>query len=218
MKFNIQISESQFNKLILSEDVEGEYSKNISKIAPFNISPAATCEAMKLALNSYNIDPLIVGQPGTLSFPGVGRSDGFKLESQQRFIQWYYDVILSPDSVSLRGKAFEGLIGGVFGGSVVNFEGTLDKTDVKVGSNNISIKFSEKFDPASNQTLGGIMKGFNSQLDEDTTGVKEKIRELYPKRITGKNIREIFIDLMTNSIFKDIGKYAGHLMRIYLHF
>jgi hypothetical protein len=206
MKFNIHISESQLNKLILSEDVESEYSKSISKIAPFNISPAATCEAMKLALTSYDILPLRVGYSGILSFPGVGRSDGFKLESQQRFIQWYYDVILSPDSVSLRGKAFEGLIGGVFGGSVVNFEGTLDKTDVKVGSNNISIKFSEKFDPASNQTLGGIMKGFHSQLNEDTTGVKEKIRELYSGRITGKNIREIFIDLMTNSIFKDIGK------------
>ena len=124
MKFNIHISESQFKKLMLSEDVETDYSRNISKIAPFNISPAATCEAMKLALNSYNINPLIVGQSGTLSFPGVTGSDGFKLESQQRFIQWYYDVILSPDSVSLRGKAFEGLIGGVFGGDVVNFEGT----------------------------------------------------------------------------------------------
>jgi hypothetical protein len=205
MKFNIHISESQYSRLMLSEDVEGDYSRSISKIAPFNISPAATCEAMKLALTSYDIPPLRVGQEGTLSFPGVGRSDGFKLESQQRFIQWYYDVILSPDSVSLRGKAFEGLIGGVFGGSVVNLEGTLDKTDVKVGSNNISIKFAEKFDPSKNQTLGGIMKGFHSQLKEDTTGVKEKIRELYPGRITGKTIREIFIDLMTNSIFKDIG-------------
>ena len=147
MKFNIQISESQYNKLMLFEDVEGEYSKNISKITPFNISPAATCEAMKLALKSYNIETLNVGQIGTLSFPGVTGSDGFKLESQQRFIQWYYDVILSPDSVSLRGKAFEGLIGGVFGGSVVNFEGTSDKTDVTVGDNNISIKFSESFNP-----------------------------------------------------------------------
>jgi hypothetical protein len=205
MRFNIKINESQLNKLILSEDIETDYSKSISKIAPFNISPAATCEAMKLALASYDIPPLRVGQAGTLSFPGVGRSDGFKLESQQRFIQWYYDVILSPDSVSLRGKAFEGLIGGVFGGSVVNFEGTLDKTDVKVGSNNISIKFAEKFDPSKNQTLGGIMTGFKKQLDEDTTGVREKILELYPGRITGKTIRKIFIDLMTNSIFKDIG-------------
>ena len=205
MKFNIQISESQFNKLILSEDVEGEYSKNISKIAPFNISPAATCEAMKLALNSYNIDPLIVGQPGTLSFPGVGRSDGFKLESQQRFIQWYYDVILSPDSVSLRGKAFEGLIGGVFGGSVVNFEGTSDKTDVTVGDNNISIKFSESFNPNKDQTLGGIMRGFHPQLNEDTTGVKEKINELYKVKIDSKNIKNVVKDLMTNPIFGDTG-------------
>jgi hypothetical protein len=85
----------------------------------------------------------------------VTGSDGFKLESQQRFIQWYYDVILSPDSVSLRGKAFEGLIGGVFGGEVVNNEGTNDKTDVKVGSDNISIKFSQDFNPKSKQILGG---------------------------------------------------------------
>lgn len=206
MKFNIQISESQFKKLMLSEDVENEYSRNISKIAPFNISPAATCEAMKLALKSYNINPLIVGQSGTLSFPGVTGSDGFKLESQQRFIQWYYDVILSPDSVSLRGKAFEGLIGGVFGGNVVNFEGTLDKTDVEVDSDNISIKFSESFDPNKKQTLGGIMKGFHPQLDEDTTGVKEKINELYKdKKITGANIKDVFNNLMTNPIFGDTG-------------
>lgn len=206
MKFNIHISESQFKKLMLSEDVETDYSRNISKIAPFNISPAATCEAMKLALNSYNINPLIVGQSGTLSFPGVTGSDGFKLESQQRFIQWYYDVILSPDSVSLRGKAFEGLIGGVFGGNVVNFEGTLDKTDVEVDGDNISIKFSESFDPNKKQTLGGIMKGFHPQLDEDTTGVKEKINELYKdKKITGANIKDVFNNLMTNPIFGDTG-------------
>jgi hypothetical protein len=191
---------------MLSEDVETDYSRNISKIAPFNISPAATCEAMKLALNSYNINPLIVGQSGTLSFPGVTGSDGFKLESQQRFIQWYYDVILSPDSVSLRGKAFEGLIGGVFGGNVVNFEGTLDKTDVEVDGDNISIKFSESFDPNKKQTLGGIMKGFHPQLDEDTTGVKEKINELYKdKKITGANIKDVFNNLMTNPIFGDTG-------------
>jgi hypothetical protein len=207
MKFNIHISESQFKKLMLSEDVETDYSRSISKIAPFNISPAATCEAMKLALTSYDIAPLRVGYSATLSFPGVGRSDGFKLESQQRFIQWYYDVILSPDSVSLRGKAFEGLIGGVFGGSVVNLEGTLDKTDVKVGSNNISIKFSESFDPKKNQTLGGIMNGFHSQLAEDTTGVKEKIDELYKnKKISGAIIKDVFINLMTNPIFGDTGK------------
>jgi hypothetical protein len=208
MKFNIHISESQYSRLMLSEDVEGDYSRSISKIAPFNISPAATCEAMKLALKSYNIETLNVGEIGTLSFPGVTGSDGFKLESQQRFIQWYYDVILSPDSVSLRGKAFEGLIGGVFGGEVVNNEGTNDKTDVKVGSDNISIKFSQDFNPKSKQILGGIMNGFKKQLSLDTTGIEAKIFESLPKleKITAKEIKSIFVQLMTNPIFKGYGK------------
>ena len=209
MKFNIHISESQYSRLIISEDVDVDYSKNVSKIAPFNISPEATCEAMKLALMSYNIDPLIVGQSSTISFPGVTRDDGYKLESQQRFIQWYYDVVVSPSSAGLSGKAFEGLIGGIFGGKVVNYDSTNDKTDVKVGNNNISIKFSKNFTPEKKQLLGGVVTGFQKQFKEDTTGVRDKIFEHFPKYtlgISSDNIKQFCVDLLTNPILKGIGR------------
>jgi hypothetical protein len=211
MRFNIKINELQLNKLILSEDVGVDYSKNISKISTFNIAPEATCEGMKLALASYGIDPLIVGQSATLLLPGVTRESGYKVESQQRFIQWYYDVVESPSAAGFSGKAFEGLIGGVFGGEVVNYDATNDKTDVIVGNNKISVKFSKNFTPENKQLLGGIMTGFKKQLKQDTTGIEAKIYESLPKitkitEITSTHINDIFFQLMTNPIFGDDGK------------
>ena len=217
MRFNIKIKESQLNKLILSEDVGVDYSKNISKISTFNIAPEATCEGMKLALASYGIDPLIVGQSATLLLPGVTRESGYKVESQQRFIQWYYDVIESPSAAGFSGKAFEGLIGGVFGGEVVNYDAINDKTDVIVNNDKISVKFSKNFTPENKQLLGGIMTGFKKQLKEDTTGIEAKIYESLleipniPKitkitQITSTYINDIFFQLMTNPIFGNDGK------------
>ena len=129
----------------INEDFEGEFSKATSRISPFNASPVATCEAMKLALNSYNINFAKVGEDEIINLPGVNENVGFKMESQQRFIQWYSDVIKNPDAVTLRGKSFEGLIGGVFGGKVTNFEGESDKTDVEADGKKLSVKFSENF-------------------------------------------------------------------------
>ena len=184
MKLNIKINESQYKKLMLSEDIESDYSLAVSKISPFNTSPTATCEAMKLALESYNINFLQVGQAATIKLPGVEKKVTNKVESQQRFVQWYMDVIESPDSVTGRGKSFEGLIGGIFGGTVVNAEGTDNKSDVDVrikdpateaviGNNSISIKFAQKFDPSGGQDLGGIIKGVKDQFNQDQTGVRE---------------------------------------------
>jgi hypothetical protein len=199
---------------MLSEDIESDYSLAISKISPFNTSPTATCEAMKLALKSYKINFLQVGQPGTIKLPGVEKKVVNKIESQQRFVQWYMDVIESPDSVTGRGKSFEGLIGGIFGGTVVNAEGTDNKSDVDVeltdpateaiiGNNSISIKFAEKFNPNKSQTLGGVVYGAQAQFKEDQTGVREILLQNDIKTISGGNINKVFNMLLTDESFKD---------------
>lgn len=214
MKLNIKINESQYKKLMLSEDIESDYSLAISKISPFNTSPTATCEAMKLALKSYKINFLQVGQPGTIKLPGVEKKVVNKIESQQRFVQWYMDVIESPDSVTGRGKSFEGLIGGIFGGTVVNAEGTDNKSDVDVrikdpateaviGNNSISIKFAQKFDPSGGQDLGGIIKGVKDQFNQDQTGVREILLQNDIKTISGGNINKVFNMLLTDESFKE---------------
>lgn len=214
MKFNIQISESQYKKLMLSEDIESDYSLAVSKIAPFNTSPTATCEAMKLALKSYNIGFLQVGQAATIKLPGVEKKVVNKVESQQRFVQWYMDVIESPDSVTSRGKSFEGLIGGIFNGTVVNAEGTDNKSDVDVevkdpateaiiGNDSISIKFAEKFDPNKSQTLGGVVQGAQAQFKADQTGVREILLQNNITTISGGNINKVFHMLLTDDVFKE---------------
>jgi hypothetical protein len=198
---------------MMSEDIESDYSLAVSKIAPFNTSPTATCEAMKLALKSYNIDFLQVGQAATIKLPGVEKKVVNKVESQQRFVQWYMDVIESPDSVTSRGKSFEGLIGGIFGGTVVNAEGTDNKSDVDVevkdpateaiiGNDSISIKFAEKFDPNKSQILGGVVQGAQAQFKEDQTGVREILLQNNITTISGGNINKVFNMLLTDDVPK----------------
>jgi hypothetical protein len=199
---------------MMSEDIESDYSLAVSKIAPFNTSPTATCEAMKLALKSYGIKFLQVGQSGTIKLPGVEKKVTNKIESQQRFVQWYMDVIESPDSVTGRGKSFEGLIGGIFGGTVVNAEGTDNKSDVDVrikdpatqaviGNNSISIKFAQKFDPSGSQSLGGIIKGVKDQFNQDQTGVKEILIQNDIVKIGSPNIAKVFNLLLTDESLKE---------------
>jgi len=172
----------------INEDFEGEFSKATSRISPFNVSPVATCEAMKLALNSYNINFAKVGETNTINLPGVEKNTTYKLESQQRFIQWYSDVIKNPDAVTLRGKSFEGLIGGVFGGKVTNFEGESDKTDVEADGKKLSVKFSENFNPNKGQQLGGITRAIDAQLRVNDN----IIQKIGINRVNGSNLKNTF--------------------------
>jgi hypothetical protein len=172
----------------INEDFEGEFSKATSRISPFNVSPVATCEAMKLALNSYNINFAKVGETNTINLPGVEKNTTYKLESQQRFIQWYSDVIKNPDAVTLRGKSFEGLIGGVFGGKVTNFEGKSNKTDVNVNGENLSVKFSENFKPDGGQQLGGITMAIDAQLKVSDN----IIRQIGINKVNSSNLKNTF--------------------------
>jgi len=172
----------------INEDFEGEFSKATSRISPFNVSPVATCEAMKLALNSYNINFAKVGETNTINLPGVEKNTKYKLESQQRFIQWYSDVIKNPDAVTLRGKSFEGLIGGVFGGKVTNFEGKSNKTDVNVNGENLSVKFSENFKPDGGQQLGGITMAIDAQLKVSDN----IIRQIGINKVNSSNLKNTF--------------------------
>lgn len=172
----------------INEDFEGEFSKATSRISPFNVSPVATCEAMKLALNSYNINFAKVGETNTINLPGVEKNTTYKLESQQRFIQWYSDVIKNPDAVTLRGKSFEGLIGGVFGGKVTNFEGKSNKTDVDVNGENLSVKFSENFKPDGGQQLGGITMAIDAQLKISDN----VIRQIGINKVNSSNLKNTF--------------------------
>ena len=172
----------------INEDFEGEFSKATSRISPFNVSPVATCEAMKLALNSYNINFAKVGETKIINLPGVNENVGFKMESQQRFIQWYSDVIKNPDAVTLRGKSFEGLIGGVFGGTVTNFEGNSNKTDVDVNGKNLSVKFSENFKPNGGQQLGGITMAIDAELKVDDN----IIRQIGINNVNSSNLKNTF--------------------------
>ena len=213
MKFNIHISESQYNKLMLSEDIESDYSSNADRISTINVSPRASCAVIKNILTACKIPFLTVGEPGTMFFPG-SQNDNKKYDIvlQQRFFQWYDDVIKSPDSVSTRGKSFEGLIGGIFGGNVSNGESTTNKTDVdvpikgNVNGVNISIKFSQNFTPEGGQILGGVVNGAKDHLKDDKTGVREELNKLGFKTIEGKNINEIFNILLSgeNEVFNKI--------------
>ena len=172
----------------INEDFEGKFSKATSRISPFNVSPTATCEAMKLALKSYKINFAKVGEDEIINLPGVNENVGFKMESQQRFIQWYSDVIKNPDAVTLRGKSFEGLIGGVFGGTVTNLEKGDDKTDVSVDGKNLSVKFSENFKPEGGQQLGGITMAIDAELKIND----DIIRQIGIDEVNGSNLKNTF--------------------------
>jgi len=209
MRFNIHISESQYSRLIMSEDVEGEYSSYFPRVQPIGNSAGATESAFKNTMDASDINILNVGEPGTLELPGAGGDMRVKSERQQRILQWYSNVIASPDSPSTRGKTFEGLIAAAFGGSVSNNEKTLNKIDVDIPSvgeadgYGISIKFSEK-KPESKQLLGGVVTGVNAQLQND-----EEIKELLNEEtITSVNIIKTFDTLIKSEIGKDFIKKA----------
>jgi hypothetical protein len=216
MRFNIKINESQLNKLILSEDIESIYSDNADKISTINVSPRASCAVIKNILTACKIKFLTVGQPGNMFFPGSQNDEKkYDIVLQQRFFQWYDDVIKSPDSVSTRGKSFEGLIGGIFGGDVSNGESTTNKNDVYVPpiegeaqGVGISIKFSQSFTPDGGQLLGGIVNGAKDHLNDDKTGVKEELFKLGYKTINGGNINNIF-NLLLNSKNEVFNKIIG---------
>jgi hypothetical protein len=208
---------------MLSEDIESDYSNNADKISTINVSPRASCAVIKNILIDSGINFLRVGEPGTMFFPGSQNDNKkYNIVLQQRFFQWYDDVIKSPDSVSTRGKSFEGLIGGIFGGNVSNNEATTNKTDVDVPMKdedmpvkgnvqgvNISIKFSQNFTPGGGQILGGVVNGAKDHLKEDKTGVREELNKLGYKTIEGKNINDIFNVLLSgeNEFFsKIVGK------------
>jgi hypothetical protein len=198
---------------MLSEDIESDYSSNADRISTINVSPRASCAVIKNILTACKINFLTVGEPGTMFFPG-SQNDNKKYDIvlQQRFFQWYDDVIKSPDSVSTRGKSFEGLIGGIFEGNVSNGESTTNKTDVDVPTKgnvngvNISIKFSQNFTPEGGQILGGVVNGAKDHLKEDKTGVREELDKLGFKTIDSKNINEIFNVLLSgeNEVFSKI--------------
>jgi hypothetical protein len=156
---------------------EIEYGKAIVKSTPFNVSAAASCEAMKSSLKNNGIPFAKVGKEDTIKLPGVttdqkkdkNKSKKVKFDTQQRFIEWYSNVITSPDSPQVRGKIFEGLIGGVFGGTVTGNESKTgeelkDKTDVIAQGKKISVKFS--VDGFGNELpLASIAKNVKNEID-----------------------------------------------------
>lgn len=178
-------------------DVDDQFSKNIGRISPFNISPSATAAAMKVALKKYGKDFQTLGDTSDFILPGVESEDiKYKPESVERFMQWYSDVIQNPDSVTFRGKAFEGLIAGIFGGEVTNNERTEkdNKTDVQVGNKNLSIKFNEKFNPDTPSSLGGIASSFDRFFKDPEN--REKFRYLkLPSRITRENLNNFLYQI-----------------------
>jgi hypothetical protein len=205
----------QFLKYVITEqnqedDVDITYGQNIGRISPFNISPSATAEAMKTALKKYGKDFQKVGSNRDFTLPGVDPNEEYKPESVERFLQWYSDVIANPDSVTFRGKAFEGLIAGIFDGIVTNNETSdkSDKTDVKVGNQNISVKFREKFDPNKSMDLGGVASAFDRYFKDENNRKKFPNVE-FPNRITadklGQFIRNLSnntdVDLLKNTLF-----------------
>lgn len=152
-------------------DLDKEYGKAIVKSTPFNISAAASCEAMKSSLESNKIDFAVVGKKGTIKLPGVDEVKSFKSDTQQRFVEWYSNVISKPDSYGVRGKIFEGLIGGVFGGEVTGNElktggDRADKTDVKVGNTNISVKFRQDGGFMDELPMGSIQLNVKYEIDK----------------------------------------------------
>ena len=188
-------------------DVDDQYSRNIGRIAPFNISPSATAAAMRVALKKYGKDFQTLGDTSDFVLPGVESEDiKYKPESVERFMQWYSDVIQNPDSVTFRGKAFEGLIAGIFGGEVTNNERTEkdNKTDVQVGNENLSIKFNEKFDPNTPSPLGGVASSFDRFFKDPEN--REKFRYLnIPPRIMRENLNN-FLYKISNMANKSEAK------------
>jgi hypothetical protein len=196
----------------MSEDVEVDYSTNLPKIQPMNVSATATQNAMAKTLSASDIDILKVGEPGVLLLPGADVNIKEKPERQQRVLQWYLNVIKNPDWVSGRGKSFEGLIAAAFGGVVNNNEHTENKSDVDVPIINqdgfgraegygISVKFTEK-KPEKDQLLGGVVKGVNKQLQDD-----EEIKKLLNvDTITSKNIGVEFNKLINSEIGREFMK------------
>ena len=144
------------------QEQEDDYGKVLAKTSPFNATANATSNAMKMALGTYKdlgvVDfwPVPLGYVGEYNLPGASETDKLrktKPETQQRFIQWYDDVIVNYDSVGTRGKTFEGLIAGIYGGEVEGNEnsGSSDKTDVSIiigpsKGDRLSIKFNKNFD------------------------------------------------------------------------
>lgn len=150
-------------------DLEKEYGKAIVKSTPFNIGAAASCEAMKSSLKNNDIPFAQVGKNGKIKLPGVDDSKYFKSDTQQRFIEWYNNVIQNPDNKQVRGKVFEGLIGGVFGGTVTGYEsqsGVLrqDKTDVDVNGVKISVKFREEGNFDKKLPMGAIQEELERKI------------------------------------------------------
>ena len=188
------------------EDSEIEYSKSIAKTSPFNATANATSAAMKAALSDYKeagiikIWPVPVGQSGSYKLPGVDESDKLKRakpETQQRFIQWYDDVIINYDSVGTRGKTFEGLIAGIFGGNVLGNENISgddrsDKTDVTIiegpsKGQNLSVKFNKSFDPKGSQNIGGITRAVKKIVNSEENIFLKPILEDLPSVTRNRN-------------------------------
>jgi len=184
----------------LSQDTDADYSKSIGRISPFNISPSATAEAMKTALTKYGKNFQKLGSNSDYVLPGVSSDEKYKPESVERFMQWYSDVIRDPDSVTFRGKAFEGLIGGIFDGVVTNNETSdkSDKTDVKIGDENVSVKFRENFDPNGSQDLGGVASSFD-RFFKDPENRKKFPQIDFPSRITADKLAN-FVQTLANKI------------------
>ena len=184
----------------LSQDTDADYSKSIGRISPFNISPSAAAEAMKSALSKYGKEFQKLGSTSPYVLPGVSQDEKYKPESVERFMQWYSDVIRVPDSVTFRGKAFEGLIGGIFDGIVTNNETSdkSDKTDVKIGDENISVKFRENFDPNGSMDLGGVASAFD-RFFKDPENRKKFPQVKFPNRITADELSK-FVETLANKI------------------
>ena len=205
------------------DELEKQYGKSIGRSSPFNATAQGTSAAMKQALSTYYDEGLIdtwpqpLGESGVYKLPGVEKTEKLKKtkpETQQRFIQWYDDVIINYDSAGTRGKTFEGLIAGIFGGNVEGNEnqGNADKTDVKIitgpsEGENVSVKFNKSFNPEGSQAVGGITKAVQKYVkSEDATLIKSLIRDLPSVKSTGTGLK--FTSPAINQI----------LNRLYLHF
>ena len=188
------------------DELEKQYGKSIGRSSPFNATAQGTSAAMKQALATYHelglVDtwPQPLGESGVYKLPGVDKTEKLKKtkpETQQRFIQWYDDVIINYDSAGTRGKTFEGLIAGIFGGNVEGNEnqGNADKTDVKIitgpsEGENISVKFNKSFNPEGSQAVGGITKAVQKYVkSEDATLIKSLIRDLPSVKSTGTGLK-----------------------------
>jgi len=216
-KKSMSLKEQEDNEL------EKQYGKSIGRSSPFNATAQGTSAAMKQALSTYYEEGIIetwpqpLGESGVYKLPGVDKTEKLKKtkpETQQRFIQWYDDVIINYDSAGTRGKTFEGLIAGIFGGNVEGNEnqGNADKTDVKIitgpsEGQNISVKFNKSFSPEGSQSIGGITKAVQKHVKgEGTSLIKSLIRDLPSVRPSGNDLK------FTSPAISQI------LNRLYLHF